>query len=97
VYLDGTVIIGGVDGSRYWGKELDTQLYRMAWSPDSKILIFGTVEGELLIYDYQGNFSKKITVPFLNEDNNRLATIEWSDKGKMYTQDTPISTNFNQV
>jgi len=23
VYLDGTVIIGGVDGSRYWGKELE--------------------------------------------------------------------------
>lgn len=22
VYLDGAVIIGGVDGSRYWGKEL---------------------------------------------------------------------------
>ena len=58
------------------------------------MIIFGTVEGELLLYDNQGNFSKKIAVPFLNEDNNRLASIEWSDKGKMYTQNTPIGTFF---
>ena len=91
MYLDGAVIIGGVDGSRYWGKELQQQLYRVAWSPDSNLLIFATVDGELHLYDGSGNFSKKIRVTFLNEDNNRIASLEWSDKGKMYTQDTPIS------
>lgn len=44
-------------GNRIWGKELKgTQLAHVAWSPDSKILLFGMANGEIHIYDNQGNF-----------------------------------------
>lgn len=44
-------------GNRIWGKELKgSQLAHVAWSPDSKILLFGMASGEVHIYDNQGNF-----------------------------------------
>lgn len=44
-------------GNRIWGKELKgIQLAHVAWSPDSKILLFGMANGEIHIYDNQGNF-----------------------------------------
>lgn len=44
-------------GNRIWGKELKgNQLAHVAWSPDSKILLFGMANGEVHIYDNQGNF-----------------------------------------
>lgn len=44
-------------GNRIWGKELKgIQLAYVAWSPDSKILLFGMANGEIHIYDNQGNF-----------------------------------------
>lgn len=46
-----------VVGNRIWGKELKgNQLAHVAWSPDSKILLFGMANGEVQIYDNQGNF-----------------------------------------
>lgn len=47
----------GALGNRIWGKELKgIQLAHVAWSPDSKILLFGMANGEIHIYDNQGNF-----------------------------------------
>ncbi|KAJ8290228.1 hypothetical protein GJAV_G00010260 [Gymnothorax javanicus] len=66
VYEDGAVIVGSVDGNRIWGKELKgIQLAHVAWSPDSKILLFGMANGEIHIYDNQGNFIMKMTVSCL--------------------------------
>ena len=48
--------MGGVDGSRYWGKEFKMQLTKVEWSPDSKIMLFGALDGFVHVYDYQGNF-----------------------------------------
>nr|XP_033792878.1 WD repeat-containing protein 35 isoform X3 [Geotrypetes seraphini] len=63
VYEDGAVIVGSVDGNRIWGKELKgIQLCHVAWSPDSKILLFGMANGEIHIYDSQGNFIVKMTL-----------------------------------
>lgn len=42
VYLDGAVILGSVDGQRLWGKEYKHEISLIAWSPDSKLIIFGT-------------------------------------------------------
>lgn len=43
-------------GNRIWGKELKgSQLAHVAWSPDSRILLFGMANGEVHIYDNQGN------------------------------------------
>ncbi|XP_064159333.1 WD repeat-containing protein 35 isoform X1 [Anguilla rostrata] len=66
VYEDGAVIVGSVDGNRIWGKELKgIQLAHVAWSPDSKILLFGMANGEIHIYDNQGNFIMKMAVSCL--------------------------------
>ncbi|XP_062892582.1 WD repeat-containing protein 35 isoform X2 [Mobula hypostoma] len=66
VYEDGAVIVGSVDGNRIWGKELKgLQLSQVAWSPDSKILIFGMANGEIHIYDSQGNFIMKLVLQCL--------------------------------
>ena len=47
IYEDGAVIVGSVDGNRIWGKELKgMQLHKVAWSPDSKKILFGTANGK---------------------------------------------------
>ena len=53
----GAVIVGSVDGNRIWGKELkNIQLSNVEWSPDGKNIIFGVTNGEVQIFDNQGNF-----------------------------------------
>jgi WD repeat-containing protein 35 len=47
VYDDGAVIVGAVDGNRLWGKNLDTKLRRVEWSPDSQLLLFSTSQGKV--------------------------------------------------
>ena len=51
LYLDGAVIVGGVDGSRHWGKEFKNNLSKIGWSPDSRIMAFGEPNGKVAIYD----------------------------------------------
>uniref|UniRef100_A0A4W4HL83 WD repeat-containing protein 35 n=1 Tax=Electrophorus electricus TaxID=8005 RepID=A0A4W4HL83_ELEEL len=80
VYEDGAVIVGSVDGNRIWGKELKgIQLAHVAWSPDSKILLFGMANGEIHIYDNQGNFIMKMTLHCLMNVTGLLsiAGIHW--------------------
>lgn len=36
IYADGAVIVGSVDGNRLWGKELETGLQNVEWSPDGR-------------------------------------------------------------
>lgn len=50
-------------GNRIWGKDLKgIQLCHVAWSADSKILLFGMANGEIHIYDNQGNFIVSIYI-----------------------------------
>nr|XP_006001165.1 PREDICTED: WD repeat-containing protein 35 isoform X1 [Latimeria chalumnae] len=80
VYEDGAVIVGSVDGNRIWGKELKgIQLCHVAWSPDSKILLFGMANGEIHIYDSQGNFIVKMSVNCLVNVTGAvsIAGIHW--------------------
>ncbi|XP_030627741.1 WD repeat-containing protein 35 isoform X2 [Chanos chanos] len=80
VYEDGAVIVGSVDGNRIWGKELKgIQLAHVAWSPDSKILLFGMANGEIHIYDNQGNFIMKMTLSCLMNVTGAIsiAGIHW--------------------
>ena len=54
----GAIIVGSVDGNRIWGKELKgVQLVQVAWSPDSRVILFGTGSGEVHIYDSRGTFN----------------------------------------
>lgn len=44
-----------MDGNRLWARELkDTSLTHVQWSPDGKVLLFGTAKGEVLVYDSHG-------------------------------------------
>ncbi|XP_027606209.2 WD repeat-containing protein 35 isoform X1 [Pipra filicauda] len=66
VYEDGAVIVGSVDGNRIWGKDLKgSHLCHVAWSSDSKVLLFGMANGEVHIYDNQGNFIVKMKLSCL--------------------------------
>lgn len=55
--LLGAVIVGSVEGSRIWGKELKKlSLTGVQWSPNSKFLLFTIKTGEVHLYDSDGNF-----------------------------------------
>ncbi|XP_054833887.1 WD repeat-containing protein 35 [Eublepharis macularius] len=80
VYEDGAVIVGSVDGNRIWGKDLKgTQLSHVAWSPDSKTLLFGMANGEIHIYDNQGTFMMKMKMNCLVNVTGAfsIAGIQW--------------------
>lgn len=54
----GAVIVGSVDGSRVWGKDIKGPgLSAVQWSPDNTLLLFALSNGELHLYDDQGNFT----------------------------------------
>jgi WD repeat-containing protein 35 len=44
-YEDGHVIVGGVEGNRKWGKDLNKNIKHIAWAPDSRLLVIGTKLG----------------------------------------------------
>lgn len=55
--FSGAVIVGSVDGSRVWGKDIKGPgLNAVQWSPDNSLLLFALSNGELHLYDDQGNF-----------------------------------------
>ncbi|OCT79015.1 WD repeat-containing protein 35 [Xenopus laevis] len=89
VYEDGAVIVGSVDGNRIWGKELKgIQLCHVAWSPDSKILLFGMANGEIHLYDNQGNFIVKMVLSCLVNVTGALsiAGMHWYSGTKGYVE-----------
>ncbi|XP_072811114.1 WD repeat-containing protein 35-like [Vicugna pacos] len=80
VYEDGAVIVGSVDGNCIWRKDLKgIQLCHVAWSADSKILLFGMANGEIHIYDNQGNFIMKMKLRCLVNVTGAIsiAGIHW--------------------
>jgi WD repeat-containing protein 35 len=67
LFCEGAVIVGSVDGNRIWGKELKgVQLSHVEWSPDGKNIIFGMANGEVQIFDNQGNFCVSTHVQMYN-------------------------------
>lgn len=88
IYEDGAVIVGSVEGSRLWGKEYKHRLAIIEWSPDSKMIIFGTTDGEVRVFDSSGmhmyhlkmNCLHKLVEPTkMMTPNLPLAAIEWFD------------------
>ncbi|XP_047987589.1 WD repeat-containing protein 35 [Leguminivora glycinivorella] len=62
-YEDGAVIVGSVDGSRVWGKDIKGPgLAAVQWSPDNTQLLFALVGGELQLYDDQGNLTMPVAI-----------------------------------
>ncbi|XP_070533961.1 WD repeat-containing protein 35-like isoform X2 [Ptychodera flava] len=89
VYEDGAVIVGSVDGNRIWGKELKgMQLCHVEWSPDAKLLLFGMTNGEIQIFDGQGNFCSKLTLFCLTNVTGavKIAGIDWYNGSGGYVE-----------
>ena len=98
IYEDGNVILGSVEGSRLWGKELKHKLSLIEWSPDGKLMIFGTPEGEVRVYDNTGNpihqlkiycLQKLVDPQKLFTPNMKLVALQWYEGSKMHTDETP--------
>jgi WD repeat-containing protein 35 len=84
VYEDGAVIVGSVEGNRLWGKELNIKLAHIEWSPDGRIILFGTPEGELKAYDYVGNYLFQLKI-FCHKGEvlEPIAGVQWFDVSKV--------------
>ncbi|KAI9362064.1 hypothetical protein DFJ73DRAFT_11110 [Zopfochytrium polystomum] len=86
-YEDGAVIVGSVDGHRLWGKDLkQTQLSFVQWSPDAKKLLFGTANGELHLYDGNGNFLNKVETYTSTTAVIKLASMDWYNGSHGYME-----------
>mmetsp|Transcript_8336 Transcript_8336/g.17822 ORF Transcript_8336/g.17822 Transcript_8336/m.17822 type:complete len:1276 (-) Transcript_8336:992-4819(-) len=80
-YEDGAVIVGSVDGNRLWGKEIGLTLSLVEWSPDGRLILFCTAQGECHIYDGNGNAVSKVPL-YCNEGyvgTSRIVGVEWYD------------------
>lgn len=76
IHLLGAVIVGSVDGNRIWGKEIKrVQLTHVAWSPDSKVILFGTGIGEVHIYDSRGSYN--VCKTNLSLQKKRKKPLHW--------------------
>uniref|UniRef100_A0A1I7Y670 WD_REPEATS_REGION domain-containing protein n=1 Tax=Steinernema glaseri TaxID=37863 RepID=A0A1I7Y670_9BILA len=69
-YEDGQVIVGSCDGNRLWSKEINRNLAKVCWSPDSTLLLFGMVDGE--VHAYNANGDHVLKVPMACLDNVEL-------------------------
>lgn len=92
IYEDGAVIVGSVDGSRLWGKELNTSLRKVEWSPDSRIILFVTAESDILIYDAEGtklknmNLSGVRQMELIKSNDCNIVGIDWYKGSMRYTR-----------
>ncbi|KAL0894758.1 hypothetical protein ABMA27_013290 [Loxostege sticticalis] len=76
-YEDGAVIVGSVDGSRVWGKDIKGPgLSAVQWSPDNTLLLFALSNGELHLYDDQGNFTMPVAVHGLS-GSMEVVSMDW--------------------
>ncbi|KAG5510843.1 hypothetical protein JKF63_07915 [Porcisia hertigi] len=82
-YEDGTVIIGGVEGNRYWGRELPYTLAKVCWSADGHLILFGTAAGDVCVHDaMSGAQLSQIEARFDKaEGPSPLAGLSWHPAG----------------
>ena len=77
-YRDGAVIVGAVDGTRIWGKELQMSLDKVAWSPSCQNILFTTVEGDCYVYDADGNQICQMQLACnATGGRSRIAGVHW--------------------
>lgn len=89
VYEDGMVIVGSVEGTRLWGKVLEYRLSHMEWSPDGKFILFGTMDGDILVHDSKtSQLLHRIKIYCLSEgssiEEKQICGIRWYDGSQGY-------------
>jgi len=70
IQLFSAVIVGSVDGNRLWGKELNMPLRFVEWSPDSRFIMFVTLDAEVWIFDAEGAKVRSFTL--VGQDHSSL-------------------------
>ncbi|CAG9538621.1 unnamed protein product [Cercopithifilaria johnstoni] len=86
-YEDGQAIVGSVDGSHLWNKNVASNLVALCWSGDSVLVFFGLIDGEIHSYDATGAFIHKLRMfsienveleTALNKDLSiTIVSMEW--------------------
>lgn len=87
VYEDGAVIVGSVDGNRIWSKDMPAKLSLVEWSPDGRMLVFGTLDGPVLVHNHQGVRIGSITLHAIADlpgGGVPVVAIEWYDGADGY-------------
>mmetsp|Transcript_25500 Transcript_25500/g.48224 ORF Transcript_25500/g.48224 Transcript_25500/m.48224 type:complete len:1215 (+) Transcript_25500:126-3770(+) len=94
IYEDGAVIVGSVDGNRLWGKELSLTLALVEWSPDGRLILFCTVQGEVHIYDGNGNSVSKLMLYCLEgmQGAANIIGIDWCAASTSASSDSRYDT-----
>ncbi|EDV23603.1 uncharacterized protein TRIADDRAFT_50569 [Trichoplax adhaerens] len=87
IYEDGAVIVGSVDGNRIWGKELKIQLSWVEVRIYNRInLGFFSVNGEIHIYDNNGNFTSKLVNYCCSDTSCVIAGLNWYNGSEGYIE-----------
>lgn len=98
-YKDGHVIVGGVEGSRKWGKDFPFNISLIAWAPDSRLLLAASTTGEIHVFDEHGEHLRQVKLfglkGIVDEDNYSspnlpIAGIDWFEDANMLEDDAPV-------
>uniref|UniRef100_A0A0R3RYI0 ANAPC4_WD40 domain-containing protein n=1 Tax=Elaeophora elaphi TaxID=1147741 RepID=A0A0R3RYI0_9BILA len=94
----GQAIVGSVDGSRLWNRNIASNLVALCWSGDSALVLFGLMDGEIHAYDATGVFVHKLRMVCIENveletalnnpvivklPNMILSKARWSPDGSM--------------
>jgi len=63
---------------------MDHSLEKVAWSPDGKMLLFGTCDGYLKLYDQNGYFLQDVKLYF-ETTNLKIVSLEWFNNFHIYS------------
>lgn len=86
-YEDGHVILGGVDGTRRWHKELGMPLTHVEWAPDGRWLLFASGDGSVTVYTQQGARIGSLELHALAD----LAIVPTDDDGPAAPPRVPVA------
>jgi len=63
IYEDGHAIVGTVEGSRSWGNDIKSGLYKVEWSPDETFLLFCVRNNNIVLFSSSGYQIGEMEIP----------------------------------
>ncbi|KAH9505615.1 Tubby- protein 4 [Bulinus truncatus] len=76
-YRDGFILVGSVAGQRYWSSMLNldnTSITCGVWSPDDQQVMFGTLDGQIIVMSSTGAVVTQVTV----HEGFEITSMAWS-------------------